>query len=85
MSWPLGDVLPASLRAEVADEVTGPEQRPRVGTERRQEDGRSLHVALQSHEADGDVHGGDVVGIALQGHKIYLTLALFGLVLALQE
>lgn len=59
--------LPISLRAQVADQVTRPQQRPGVGAERRQEDGGSLHVALQSDEAHGDVDGGDVVGITLQG------------------
>lgn len=47
--------------------MTRPQQRPGVGAERRQEDGGSLHVTLQSDEADRDVDGGDVVGITLQG------------------
>ena len=56
------------VSAEVVQQVAGPEQRPSVGGQGGEEDGRSFHVTLQTHEAYRDVHAGDVVGVTLRKH-----------------
>lgn len=74
LTWISGHVfvyghLPVSLWAQVADEVTRPEQRPSISTESCQEDGGRLDVTLQSDKTNWNVNSGDVVGIALQGKR----------------
>lgn len=67
-------MLPVSLWAEIADEVTRPEQGSCVSAEGRQEDGRRFHVTFQSNEAHWNIHGGDVVGVSLQGPQGRLVI-----------
>lgn len=46
--------------------MTRPQQGAGVGAEGCEEDGGRLDVALQTHEAHGNVYRGDIVGVALQ-------------------